>query len=472
MNIDLITKNKLLNSKNCWFEVFGHLSFLCILFLSVWFYLERTLFGDCPSYIFSMITDHEWQFSFHRYTNIFLQAIPRLFIELGLPLKAVLISFSFSYVAFYYFLFLMCLYVIKNKVAAFAIIVSVFGTQGHMFYQTISEVQMAIALSVILWAWLEYRSSVKREWLWVLVACILALLNYFSHPVWVFTVFFILGYFLISNNLWKDKWFYIILLFNIGLVLLKFITVNGYEAGQLKELHNYREHIAHLTQLFSFHYYFGYWKLYFMNSVLFIMVSLFLVFKKKWLLFSYYFFAVCGFLLVHILAYALGESLEMMEKSFLPLTLLISLPFIDKMVFTSSKISIIGSLVLILWLIYIPFQLNYAARDFTHRLKYIDELVEECKGYNEDHFIINADTPDKERMRATWAYSIETLMYTTIKYPERPMTFYVDDNPPGMEERLKNPNTFLYLGWYHYLDARKFNPKYFRWNYKGYRRIK
>src|SRR6187402_3235860 len=107
---------KLFSLDNLW--KLSHLAFLGLLILSVGFAIERVCYIDSAYMLFRMVNTESMIAEGGRWTNVIPQFIPWLMIKGGLPLKYILIGFSFMDIAVLYGVFLLISLHFRQKMLA------------------------------------------------------------------------------------------------------------------------------------------------------------------------------------------------------------------------------------------------------------------------------------------------------------------------------------------------------------------
>src|SRR5437016_6070161 len=105
--------------KIAWQTAIMHGLFAVLFIMAFYLYKER-LFLDCGYYIFYAINDQFFQVDHHRFVLAISQLLPLAEVYAGAGLKTVLITYSISHVLFYYLLFLIVVYRLKDPAAGIA----------------------------------------------------------------------------------------------------------------------------------------------------------------------------------------------------------------------------------------------------------------------------------------------------------------------------------------------------------------
>ena len=96
-------------------SLIGNIAFLVLAIMAIVFWRERTIMLDASFQSFDVINKGKLAIQVQRFGAAFVQMFPLLTSKLGLPLKAILISYSLSFIIFHYLMFLICNYILKIK---------------------------------------------------------------------------------------------------------------------------------------------------------------------------------------------------------------------------------------------------------------------------------------------------------------------------------------------------------------------
>ncbi len=156
-----------------------HGIFFILMIMSVFLYKER-MFADASYYLFHAINSQWFHIEHGRTVLAFSQIFPIIGTWLHLPLKMVLVLASVGHEFFYYSVFLICLYLLKDKKAALAVIaVHVIG-QLSLYWSPMLEICYGAALSVLFYSILQSNKWKDDKWLvFMLVVQWFAMM---SHP--------------------------------------------------------------------------------------------------------------------------------------------------------------------------------------------------------------------------------------------------------------------------------------------------
>ena len=92
----------------------GIATYAVLLFLSLLFFKERTVFLDVSFLLFNILKDGHFAIQADRFGSVLTQAFPLVSSKLHLPLKWIMINYSAGVVLYYFTIFLLCIKTFKN----------------------------------------------------------------------------------------------------------------------------------------------------------------------------------------------------------------------------------------------------------------------------------------------------------------------------------------------------------------------
>jgi len=139
------------------------------------FFQERTLFLDNPFQIFLMIVEGDIAVNAHRWPAVIVRFIPYLLIQLEVPIKFVLLSFSLSYWLFHFCVFYIIRYKLRERSFALLQLTTVTLPVVHSFFWCNSEQNLAVSLLVLTLALFS-----QKKYIWTSILCFVLL---WLHPL-------------------------------------------------------------------------------------------------------------------------------------------------------------------------------------------------------------------------------------------------------------------------------------------------
>lgn len=169
----------------------GHLLFLVLTAMAAWFWQERTLILDAAFQSYLFIADSAPTIMVERFGAAAVQLLPLAGVWAGAALPTVLLLYSVSIVLFHWVLFSVCLYGLKDKKSALAILLFNLLLVGDSFYWMQNELLQAVSYMFVLWSLWMRRTDLnhfsRRD---AVMGIVLATTVIYNHPL----VFFPLSY--------------------------------------------------------------------------------------------------------------------------------------------------------------------------------------------------------------------------------------------------------------------------------------
>lgn len=449
----------------------GHTFFAILAILSVYFYAERTIFIDSAFQIFKIINFETWNIEAGRYSAVFTQAIPLLLVKAGAPLNLVLLSYSLSFIIVFYLVFCLVTYKMKNEVAGITIVFILGLCIRQSFYHAATETHQGLIYTALLYAWLCYSLLSVSKILRYSVATLLVLLCFFSHPITLLPILFIFAFHAIDKNLLKSWEIYVLASITVLIYLGKAITTPGgsYEGDQFAQLAMFTELIPNLPNFSSTIFFAGNVNnLYYLAFILLFIVLVHYYkqreFPKLWLVLSSTFL----FILITLVTFHRGDSIVMMEKNFMPLTVFIIIPFASDILAKTQirhKLKVGGvSIAVAIGLIGVIVTGNM----FSERLTYVSTLVGKGNLAMAKKNLILKDDLNMDIVMVTWGLSIETLLYSSLGGPGDCTTTYVVDNKDQIEGLQGETNLFYLTPEWRDWKISELNSNYFNLDNSAY----
>ncbi len=403
-----------MNKKNLPFLLIGHLSFVLLFTLSFLFFKERVLFSDTAFQYFKIVNFEKINIEASRYGAILPQLPVLLAIKFGVNLKWLIIIYSGSFILLYYLIFLCCIYLFKNIPAGLAIVFVLILCISQSFFHPVTETHQSLAFSVLVFAILQY-SGFRSSFLQYFLATIVIVLAFFTHPVAIYPLVFIIGYVAIDKKQFRSPAPYILLfivaVLAIGKVLLT--NENSYEGKFFSELLKSPSILLDLPHTYSTKFFikriFG---LYFWLVIFQLTLVVFLASKKKYVKLVWQLAAAGFFLIITLLTYNQGDSDMMMERAFMPLALFVAIPLL-KETLQENKLRILK---VVLFTAVILISMNRIYRQgtkFRERTRFNLEILSKTARLPNRKFIVEKSEMEKHQL-TFWSHSFETLMLSAI----------------------------------------------------------
>jgi hypothetical protein len=182
----------------------GIVIYTALIFLSIFYYLERTVFVDISFHLFSLITTETWAIQNFRFGALFTQALPLLGIKLGLSLKALAILYSISFPVLYMGIFLVVVRYLHQPRLGLVLLGYNTLMVTDTFYWIQSELSQGVAFLILYLALLfrqHDQATFQSNPVWQIIHPILLFILVFFHPLIIFVYAFLGSYFWISRTI-------------------------------------------------------------------------------------------------------------------------------------------------------------------------------------------------------------------------------------------------------------------------------
>lgn len=457
-------KHTILTKRNSdWvFTILGHLSFLILLIASVYYFKERTLYSDSAFQLFKIINFEKINVEAYRYGAILPQLPILLAVKLGVSLKLIIITFSAGFIALYYIIFLLCIKLLKNTAAGLSIIFTLILCISESFFFPVTETQQSLVFSILLFAILQY-TSFRYSLVQILLASLVITISFLAHPVALYPLTFIIGYSAIDKKQLRSMIPYTLLALVIGLAVVKVMLTdeNTYEGNLFSELLKSPSIILDLPNFYSTNFFtkriFG---LYLWVVILELILILYFIFKKEYLKLSWQLGISVFFLTITLLTYNKGYSDMLMERAFMPLALLTSIPLLNEIIENDKRHKILKLSFLALVIVVSLNTIYLQGKVFRDRTRFNTELLAKTAKLPNRKFIVQSGELQKHHYTG-WSYSFETLLLSSITDDMPIQTIYPANNISEVTKYTETSDVFLGADFWLEWSIDLLNHKYF-----------
>lgn len=443
--------------------ILGHIAFAILFLFSAYFYKERIIFTDSAFQFFKIINFERINIEAHRYGAI-LPQLPVLFLtKSAINLKWLTIIYSCSFTLLYYVIFLICIYLLKNKDAGFSIVLILTLCISQSFFHPVTETHQSLVFSVLLYAILRF-NKFPHSFVKFFLSVFIIVLSFLAHPVALYSIVFVIGYVAIKKRQLKSLLPYSLLII-IGLMAISKVLLtkeNSYEGQFFAELSNLPEILLGLHKNQSIKFFItraG--SIYIWLIAMELILIVYLITNKHFLVLFWQLIVIFGFMLITIITYHKGDATLMMERAFMPLALFVAIPFVHEIKSNKNKIVILK---IALLAFVVTFGLNRIFQQglkFKTRTEFNQDLLKKTAHIPNRKFIIEKSELDKY-VTTFWSNSFESLILSTIDVNVPTQTIFPSNKIDELSKYTEDAYS-VFLGSEFWLEwnIESLNPKYF-----------
>jgi len=316
----------------------GHLMFAVLFLLAAFFYLERTLFVDPCYAVFNLTYFRDFVVPAGRSASVFPQLPALLALSHGLPLRTVLFIYSLSFILLYYLVFVVIAHLFRLRRLALAVpLILVLGVKDSFFWIS-TETHQALVYTILFYAFLTWSLTFRKGAVAAIVRLVVAAgllwLCFYSHPVALFTVLFVLGYCMLENRGWNKPDGYVLAAVIAGLAVYKFLTSEsqGYEGFFFRGFGEFFDRVGYVFHSESFRFLrHNLLTLYLFPLVIFLYTIVRYILRKAFWRLGWYVGYFVLFALVLFTTFDLWFYPFIQEKNLMPLNLVVLIPFLKEL---------------------------------------------------------------------------------------------------------------------------------------------
>jgi len=449
-------------------SIIGHIFFLSFLVWAVAFAEERFLAFDAAFYTFDLINAQNFAIQNDRYISYFTQFIALLFVKWGLSLKWVLMAYSITFGFWYYLMFLISNYILKNPKGVLLLIFSLCLALRYKHYAGHTEIVYAIMVASLLFIWVtteKAKLAWYKPWMhWPILMSLCAWL-YIIHPIIVVPLTVILIADVIKNEKWFDwtNWLSIVMVWLS--FLLRFSFINAYETKRVGSLNKSFDVFLEPDKFpVVYELIMDYLSSEYLLVLLFFIISLgLLAINKRKLLATCLLLGTISIIAINIVSHSyLTNSIYIMLDGYMGMigmTIGLSLIYGFEPYWQKPWLMILFSILILIC----AFQIYKKHDFFEQRLKTFDKTFELNPG--EDKLFVDMKFYNWDKMWHPYGMAYESLMWTSLRGKEQGKLIYIDTkarklnsaDSPVMEKILPFDN-----------DDQTLNENYFIWPRHGY----
>ncbi|MGV9011358.1 MAG: hypothetical protein ACOH13_02085 [Flavobacteriales bacterium] len=430
--------------------VFGHVTFI-VLFILAWENaFLRTSFGDTAFQVFKWVNNPGWTVEAHRYSAILPQAAVKFLRLFNAPLPVLLLTASVTHVLVAYAVFLVCLLWLKAPHSAMAAALAAVLCTRLTFYGPVLEANYLLCYPFLFFALLERRGKASigiQGWVALFVAAACTLL---VHPLgWLILLFGVV--YLWSLGQLQRKVAVVIcvgLVIAAGTVRLLF-PPTVYEQAQYAQLENSFASLSLGTKWASWDFLVGHTFTlttnYLPALVVFVIVVAMLVVRKFWKPALVLTAGVLGFLLLALVTFRSGDTAIMMDRAFLPVATLISLPAVFLLWDLRGRQAGIGILLFAIVLFVKLRDISFASRPAQEQYSRAEKLLADMRAQAVMKGELSTSELESRSIDVNWSFPYSTLLISSMKGPAHSMTMRIERDSLGLTEETAGPAVGLEL---------------------------
>lgn len=404
-------------------QIAGHLFFLCLTLLSIYFWKERQAF-DAAHYLFEII-DRKFFFVAHqRPLGIVSQILPLIGVWLHLPLKAVALLHSVGDILWYYLLFLWMAYRQQSRRGIICLLLILALTVRYSFFCPVTELLQGLALLPV---WLNLLGRSFRFRIPVLIGGMALIL--FSHPLLFYPMAFTFAWWSLtraegarSTNSEKSKLPKIIWPAFAILLAAKLLLLDRYDHDKTFYPMVYSDY-GYLKTL-SFETVFDLMKVMAVNypllTILFFLTTFIYILQRRaksgLLLVAF----VLGYLVLVTASHRFENISNYSERILLPIPFMVAMAAAGIVsltrVFVPKLLALIGLLLILLLHLDV---LRITAAPYSLRVQQIESLTSMARKMGIRKAIVDETLLEQNTFAMTgWSYPLETLWLSALHGPD------------------------------------------------------
>lgn len=414
--------------------------FAVFIVLAIYYYLERTVFADIAFHTFYIIKNQSFVIQNNRFGAAITQIFPLIATKLNLPLAHILLIYSSCFIIVYGAIYSIIVFQFKNSPLALILIGYLTLMMSDTFYWIQSEYQQGCVLCLLFFAMLLHKKEV-RFGAFLAGQIVLLITVVFMHPLLIFVFSFLLFYFFLIKKI-DIKWvlFWIALYFLIW-IFKSTIMKSPYDVGKFGGIKNVFAYFPNYLQVQSIKYFLKDCLSDYLLFVIFTSVILIYYFKSKQLIKSLFFFlSIFGYWFIVSISNAEVPNNFYIQSMYLPLGIMIFAPLVFE-IFPLLNKKIIGLSMAVYLVIRLLFIIN-SGTWFSERLEWNKKAIAYVKNIEGNKFILEEKNIPLQKVGITWASSFETLILSSLSYPDEAVTIFIQE-PTEYFDALNKEDVFF-----------------------------
>lgn len=451
--------------------IIGSFYFIAYFIAAITLYKER-LFLDGAYYFFNVLQNNDFWVEHQRFILIPSQFLTWAGIQFQFPLQQLMLLNSINPVLYLFILFIVCLFLFKDEVAAWALLL--LGVCGvyFLFFCPMYEVWYGAALLIVFSSMLHQKFYEEYWQLLILAGVCITLL--FSYPLMIFGFLFFSSYHFADIK--KVRWSVVavIAVSILVWVLWKYFFISDYENGKISypwsQMRNIvKENLGSLSNWVSLLKFL--FSVYGEEMIAFLVVLGILCFRKNYLKAALTGCFVTGFiLLINFTQNTPWIHSNYYERMYLLLVPLCLVPFLRE-VYASSKFKMIIELVLVGVIFFRGAQIMVHSSFYVDRIQSIEELVHVGQEQGGSKYFVEEKNYPGNTALNEWSFPMETLLFSSPEKKAKTITISLKSDLaiPEVAHYLNSSTFHLRLN--EVMGDQTLNGMYFNLDHDSYREL-
>ncbi len=444
------------------FLLIAYISFGILFFFSFIFFRERIVFSDPAYQLFKILTFKEINIEASRYGAILPQLPVLLGMKLGLSLKVLTIIFSLSYMLLYFLVFIVCTHFLRNIAAGLSIVLVLILNVSESFFHPVSETHQALVFAILVFAILHY-PGFRYSFVQFLLAASAIALAFFTHPIAVYPLVFVIGYVTIDKKQFRSIMPYALIILVGALTIGKLILTEteSYEGKFFSQLlHSFSMNFSLMELKSASFFVHRIHRLYFWVLLLEIGLVVLFIHKKKYKELIWQLACTGLFFGITFLTYSHGDAEMLMERAYMPFALFVAVPLLNEMMDIKGY-SLLKAIAL---MVVIGFSFNriYGQGEvFQKRTSYNLELLKKTARFPNRKFVVKKSDLQKHIL-VSWTHGFEMIILSALTEDMPTQAIYAASDDEDLSKYIDEPNN-IFLGTNFWLEwgVQHLNQSYF-----------
>lgn len=397
----------------------GHGIFALLFVWAVLYYQARVLSYDGAWQLFLMIQEGDFTIAYQRYLIAGLQWLPVLLIKLGAPLKAVMLSYSISWVLYPYLIYLFLIYGLKHVQAGMLLLCALVLSPGVTYFYITAELPPSLYWLVIWMAWqtrplpYSWEKSQSGQWISFGIAALLVITASYGRIIIGFGIVWLLLFQLLDQpkSARKNGW----LLLGIAIAWYSYrwlsIPSGSYTSnilGQFMVSLDPREYL--MDESILGHFYRKLAKGLWLGYAVGIGMMVYYGVQRRYLLGL---FMLASLLVLSYFAIAVSPRGVMGSDHYLMIWgSMIGWPLLVALWPQRPKALVTGLLALIL--VVGTFTMHNKRQHFVKRIPYLESLISQARSRNTPKALLRPEEADPTYLWVSWSLGTETLLLSSL----------------------------------------------------------